>query len=88
MDWITEFRMVRLWRITSIMWKRGERYSDCPQVSREIVAGDGWPFKIDVVPSRNIVVIRIGEAPDNSLVPRAFHDEMWAKINSIILPVE
>ncbi len=39
---------------------------------------------IDVVPSNNIVVIRMGEAPDNSLVPRAFHDEMWAKINSII----
>jgi CubicO group peptidase (beta-lactamase class C family) len=39
---------------------------------------------IDVVPSKNIVVIRMGEALDNSLVPRAFHDEMWAKINSII----
>ncbi len=57
-------------------------------MSLEIKAGDGWPFKIDVVPSRNIVVIRIGEAPDNSLVPRVFHDEMWEKINSIILPGE
>jgi hypothetical protein len=39
---------------------------------------------IDVVPSRKIVVIRMGEAPDNSLVPITFHDDMWGKINSII----
>lgn len=39
---------------------------------------------IDVVPSRNIVVIRLGEAPDNSLVPIVFHDDMWEKINLII----
>ena len=39
---------------------------------------------IDVVPSRKIVVIRMGEAPDNSLVPTAFHNDMWKKINAII----
>lgn len=39
---------------------------------------------IDVVPGRNIVVIRMGKAPDNSLVPITFHDDMWEKINSII----
>ena len=39
---------------------------------------------IDVVPSRNIVVIRMGEAPDDSLVPTVFHNDMWKKINAII----
>lgn len=39
---------------------------------------------IDVVPSQNLVVIRMGEAPDNSLVPVVFHDNMWKKINAVI----
>jgi CubicO group peptidase (beta-lactamase class C family) len=38
---------------------------------------------IDVVPSENMVVIRMGEAPDNALVPVTFHDDMWAKISAI-----
>lgn len=38
---------------------------------------------IDVVPSENLVVIRMGEAPDNALVPVAFHNDMWAKINAV-----
>ena len=32
---------------------------------------------IDVIPSENMVVIRMGEAPDSSLVPTDFHNEMW-----------
>lgn len=39
---------------------------------------------IDVVPSKNLVVIRMGEAPDNNLVPVAFHNEMWGKINALL----
>jgi len=39
---------------------------------------------IDVVPSQNLVVIRMGEAPDNNLVPTVFHDDMWKKINAVI----
>lgn len=39
---------------------------------------------IDVVPSKSMVVIRMGESPDNSLVPTTFHDEMWEKINAVI----
>lgn len=38
---------------------------------------------IDVIPSENIVVIRMGEAPDNALVPVFLHDEMWQKIHLI-----
>ena len=38
---------------------------------------------IDVVPSENMVVIRMGEAPSDALVPIAFHNEMWALINDV-----
>ncbi|WP_346858601.1 serine hydrolase [uncultured Draconibacterium sp.] len=39
---------------------------------------------IEVVPGQNLVVIRMGEAPDNSMVPVVFHNDMWAKINAVI----
>ncbi|MFK8103961.1 MAG: serine hydrolase domain-containing protein [Saprospiraceae bacterium] len=39
---------------------------------------------INVVPSQGLVVVRMGEAPDNALVPVVFHDAMWEKINAII----
>jgi CubicO group peptidase (beta-lactamase class C family) len=35
---------------------------------------------IDIVPSMNVVLVRMGEAPDSSLVPIALHDEMWEKL--------
>lgn len=39
---------------------------------------------IDIVPSKGLVVIRMGEAPDNSLVPIVFHNDMWIKLNAVI----
>lgn len=40
---------------------------------------------IDVIPSQNMVVIRLGDtASDFSLVPTVFHDEMWEKINAVL----
>ena len=39
---------------------------------------------IDVIPSKNLVVVRMGESPDNSLVPVNFHNEMWQKINAVM----
>lgn len=39
---------------------------------------------IDVVPSQNIVVIRMGNSKDSSANPVVIHDEMWEKINKII----
>jgi len=39
---------------------------------------------IDVVPSKDIVVIRMGQTPENALVPVVFHNEMWKKINAVI----
>jgi CubicO group peptidase (beta-lactamase class C family) len=39
---------------------------------------------VDIVPSQNLVVIRMGEAPSGSLVPIEFHNEMWAKLNTVL----
>ena len=39
---------------------------------------------VEVIPSKNLVVIRMGEAPDGSLVPITFHNEMWEMINLVI----
>jgi CubicO group peptidase (beta-lactamase class C family) len=39
---------------------------------------------INVVPSQNLVVIRVGDAPENTLVPFTFQDELWKELNKII----
>ena len=39
---------------------------------------------VEVIPSKNLVVVRMGEAPGGSLVPITFHNEMWEKINLVI----
>ncbi len=39
---------------------------------------------INVVPSKNLVVIRVGDAPDNSLVPFTLQDDLWVKLNAVI----
>lgn len=38
---------------------------------------------IDIVPSMDLVVVRMGLAPDGALVPVTFHDEMWAQLMEI-----
>ena len=39
---------------------------------------------INIVPSKNLVVIRVGDVPDNSLVPFTFQDDLWKKLNTVI----
>ncbi len=38
---------------------------------------------INVVPSQDMVVIRMGDNPDNSLVPFLFNDDIWEYINNL-----
>ncbi|WP_223274558.1 serine hydrolase [Salibacter halophilus] len=38
---------------------------------------------INVVPSENMVWIRMGEAPDNSLVPFILNNDIWKRINDL-----
>ncbi|MFC3414761.1 serine hydrolase domain-containing protein [Algoriphagus hitonicola] len=52
---------------------------------QDLVAGMGKNGQfVEFVPSKNLVVIRMGEAPDGSLVPITFHDEVWEKLDLII----
>lgn len=39
---------------------------------------------VEIVPNQNLVVIRMGEAPNDALVPIVFHDEMWEKLSTVI----
>ena len=39
---------------------------------------------INMVPSKGLVVIRMGDVPDNFLVPFNFQNDLWAKLNAII----
>ena len=39
---------------------------------------------INVVPSQNLVVIRVGDVPGNSLVPFTFQDALWIELNKVI----
>ncbi|MDP3313932.1 serine hydrolase [Lutibacter sp.] len=56
-----------------------------PAAPTDLVAAMGKNGQfIDILPSKNIVVIRFGEAPDNSLVPIIFHNEIWQYLSAII----
>ncbi|NVK27631.1 MAG: serine hydrolase [Flavobacteriia bacterium] len=37
-----------------------------------------------VVPSKNLIVVRMGEDPDQSLVPTSFPEELWQRLNQVI----
>jgi len=41
---------------------------------------------INVVPSQNLIVIRMGGDPDDALVPLNFIDDMWKLINDVLEP--
>jgi len=40
---------------------------------------------LDVVPSRNLVMVRMGNAPDASEVPFLYNDSIWIRLNEIIV---
>ena len=40
---------------------------------------------INIVPSKNLVVVRMGDSPDAFLVPFNFQNDLWAKLNAIIV---
>lgn len=39
---------------------------------------------INIVPSSQLVIIRMGENPDNGLVPFMFQEEMWEYLNDVL----
>ena len=39
---------------------------------------------LNVVPSKNLIVVRMGDNPSNSLVPVTFQNDMWEKLNDVM----
>jgi CubicO group peptidase (beta-lactamase class C family) len=56
-----------------------------PNAPADMFAAMGKSFQIvNIVPSKNIVVIRMGDDPDSSPVPFQYQDELWKMLNEII----
>ncbi|MEJ8757557.1 serine hydrolase domain-containing protein [Pontibacter sp. H259] len=59
--------------------------SASPDAPSDMVAAIGKNGQlINIVPSQNLILIRMGENPDNSDVSLEFQNELWKKINPII----
>lgn len=57
----------------------------CPNAPAELIAAMGKNGQfIEVLPEEGIVVVRMGEAPGNSLLPVLFHDDMWEILSRLI----
>ena len=39
---------------------------------------------LNVCPSQGLVFVRLGNAPDNSLVPFLLNDQIWEKLNAVL----
>jgi len=39
---------------------------------------------LNVSPSEGLIVVRLGNAPDNSLVPFLLNDQIWEKLNAVL----
>jgi CubicO group peptidase (beta-lactamase class C family) len=56
-----------------------------PNAPKDMISGLGRDAQyINIVPSQNLVVIRMGLDPSNSLVPITFNDTIWQKLNLAI----
>jgi CubicO group peptidase (beta-lactamase class C family) len=52
---------------------------------QDMVAGLGKNGQfLQLIPSQNLIIVRMGEAPDNSLAGISFNNDMWEKINLLI----
>jgi CubicO group peptidase (beta-lactamase class C family) len=59
--------------------------SPSPNAPADMFSGLGKNGQyISIVPSQNIIVIRMGEDPSNALVPFMFLDDIWSNLKVII----
>lgn len=57
----------------------------CPNAPADLIAaiGAGGQF-LNVVPSQNLVWLRMGDEPGNSNVPFLLNDQIWAYVNDLV----
>ncbi len=59
-----------------------------PNAPAEMVSGIGKNGQfLNLIPSENLVVIRMGGAPNEDLVPITFHNDMWSLLTPLICEV-
>lgn len=57
-----------------------------PNAPNDMIAAMGKNGQIiNIVPSQRLVVVRIGDVPDANQVPFLFQDDLWKKLNAIII---
>ncbi|MCK6614080.1 MAG: serine hydrolase [Ignavibacteriaceae bacterium] len=58
-----------------------------PQAPKDMFSALGKNGQIlNVVPNLGIVTIRMGDSPDNSLVPTTLNKQIWERLNQVIAP--
>jgi hypothetical protein len=56
-----------------------------PHAPADVYAALGKNGQIlNICPSEGLVVVRLGNAPDNSLVPFGLNDQIWEKLNAVL----
>ncbi len=56
-----------------------------PNAPTDMVAAMGKNGQLlNIVPSKKIIVIRMGDVPDDSFVPFAYQNEIWKRLNLVI----
>jgi CubicO group peptidase (beta-lactamase class C family) len=56
-----------------------------PNAPTDVYAAMGKNGQIlNVSPSNNLIVVRMGDSPDNSFVPNLFNDTIWQKLNPVM----
>ncbi len=56
-----------------------------PNAPADLIAAMGKNGQlVNIVPSKNLVVIRMGDAPDNALVPFTYQNEIWKRLSQVI----
>lgn len=59
--------------------------SASPDAPADMISGLGKNGQfLNIVPSQNLIVVRMGQNPDNALVPVVFLNEMWQKLSEIL----
>ncbi|UZR97034.1 serine hydrolase domain-containing protein [Chondrinema litorale] len=57
----------------------------CPDAPEDMFAAMGKNGQLlDIVPSQNLIVIRMGELPSDDFVPTTFQNDIWEKLNDVI----
>jgi len=60
----------------------GEPFENAPSDAYAAIGKNGQI--LNVSPSHNLVVVRMGDNPDNSLVPTLYGDTIWQKLNAVM----